>query len=351
MIRSPAFGFVEAQLLTQSVTVFWRPAASRRGAEAPPVRAVRLADNPRVESGTGPALPRILLIDDSPSSLRLLVEALRGSYRVHVATSGAEALGIVARERPDLVLLDIVMPEMDGYEVCRRLKRSVRTRDVPVIFVTAQADESDEAEGFELGGVDYIRKPFRLPLVLARIRTHLELASLRQRLEDQSRLDPLTGISNRATFDTMLADAWAASRESGLPMALVLADVDHFKAYNDHYGHQAGDEALRRVATAIAEGVRREAGEVAARFGGEEFAVLLPEADQGAARRVAERVRSAVEALAIPHAYSSAADRVTLSVGLATAIGDLVAAPRNLVEAADAALYRSKGAGRNRVSS
>ncbi len=302
-----------------------------------------------VEKMSPENLPRILVVDDSPSNLRVLVESLREDHKILVATSGELALDLIARERPDLILLDVVMPGLSGYEVCRRLKQGLRTRGIPVIFVTGRSEEQDETEGFELGAVDYITKPFRVPVVRARIRNHLELKRLRDHFELQSRIDALTGIANRRSFEEFLAEAWPVAAESGSPVSAILVDIDHFKAYNDHYGHQGGDETLRRVAAALQE-VRRGSRDLIARYGGEEFVCVLPESDLAAARVVAERLRAAVENLAIPHACSSAADRVTLSLGVASCLAGEVAEPSALLEAADRALYRSKADGRNRVT-
>ena len=191
----------------------------------------------------------LLIVDDIPWNIQVLAEGLRALCRIRVATSGHKALEIAASDDPpDLMLLDVMMPEMDGFEVCRRLKEQAGTADIPVIFITARGDVEDEARGLNLGAVDYITKPFHLPLVLARVRTHLRLKMKTDSLERLSAVDALTGIGNRRRFDEVLAREWRRGVRLGVPLAAVMMDVDQFKAYNDHLGHGAGDECLVRVA-------------------------------------------------------------------------------------------------------
>ncbi len=294
--------------------------------------------------------PKLLLVDDAPANLRLLVGGLGEAFDLHVAKSGSEALAILEQWSPDLILLDVMMPDMDGHEVCRRLKGDPLRRDIPVIFVTGRDDEADELEGLELGAVDYIAKPFSLPIVRARVNTHLELKRYRDLLKNHAFVDGLIGIPNRRRFDEVLAQAWAMGSRQGSPLSMLLLDVDHFKAFNDHYGHLAGDACLTQVGRALAQGLSR-ASDLVARYGGEEFGVVLPGTSLEGARAVAETLRRAVESLALPHARSSAADRVTVSLGAATCTPEAGSQPSTLVESADQALYRAKQGGRNRVGS
>ena len=290
----------------------------------------------------------VLVVDDSPGIIQNLAEVLEQDYEVIFATRGARALEQVLSRPVDLVLLDVVMPEMDGYEVCRRIKEMEETCDIPVIFLTAKGEAEDEAMGLDLGAVDYIGKPFSPPVVRARVRTHIELKHKRDTLQRLSLVDGLTGVANRRRFDEVLEQEWRRARREGHPLSLLMFDVDHFKQFNDRYGHLDGDDCLRRVAQAIdASGSRP--GDLAARYGGEEFVFLLPNSDAAGALAVAERCRGAVEALGIPHQGSGAAPVVTVSIGVATHRPDDDALVSALLEAADDALYRAKRGGRNRA--
>jgi len=301
------------------------------------------------EEAVAPALvqPRILLVDDSPSNIRTLIQFLREDNKILVATSGPVALELACSERPDLILLDVMMPDMDGYEVCMKLKADPRTARIPIIFVTGQNEEGGELKGFDLGAVDYITKPFSLSIVRARVKTHLELKRYRDELEAQSMTDGLTGIPNRRHLNKFLELLWSQALRLRGPISLVLMDIDHFKAYNDHYGHLQGDDTLKRVAQALEQATQRKT-DLVARFGGEEFICVLPGTDlEGASGRV-EQLRRAVEDLAIPHEHSTAADHVTISLGLASCVPSPALKPDALLELADQALYQSKKHGRNR---
>lgn len=294
--------------------------------------------------------PRILVVDDAPANLRLLVGGLGDVYELRVAKSGPDALALLEGWTPDLILLDVMMPDMDGLEVCRRLKAHATHREIPVIFVTGRDEESDELEGLEAGAVDYIAKPFSLPIVKARVSTHLELKRYRDLLENHAFVDALTGIPNRRRFDEVLAQAWAMAARQQSPLSVILLDVDHFKLFNDHYGHQGGDHCLAQVGKALAQGITR-ASDLVARYGGEEFVAVLPGTPLEGALDVAEVLRKAVDSLALSHAHSSTADHVTLSLGVASAIPGSGTEPKALIEQADHALYRAKQGGRNRVGS
>jgi diguanylate cyclase (GGDEF)-like protein len=298
----------------------------------------------------GDAKPLILIVDDTPANIQVLADALCGEYRVKVANNGPTALEIASRDGgPDLVLLDVMMPDMDGYEVIRRLKANDDTRNVPVIFITAKSDPGDETQGFDLGAVDYIVKPFHMPVVRARVRTHVDLKRKSDLLESLARLDGLTRVPNHRSFQETLQHEWLRGRRHQWPLALIMADVDCFKQYNDNYGHAAGDECLRRIAAALTAGTRRPA-DFLARYGGEEFVAVLPHTELEGAWATAERMRKAVEDAAIPHAYSTAGPVITVSLGVASEIPRDDRPPAAMVEAADRALYRAKREGRNRVA-
>jgi diguanylate cyclase (GGDEF)-like protein len=294
--------------------------------------------------------PLILIVDDNPINIQVLAEALNAEYRVKVATAGAAALAIAKNplSRPDLILLDVMMPEMDGYEVCRRLKRDSATQGIPVIFVTAKNDAKDEEAGLRLGAMDYIVKPFHLAIVKARVQNHVSLKLRSDMLESLALIDSLTGIANRRRFDQALDHEWKRALRSGAKLALVMADIDHFKAYNDHYGHGAGDLCLKAVARALS-GELGRASDLLARYGGEEFIAVMPDTETAGARVLAERWRACVAALTLPHQFSSAADHVTISVGYASITPSPEQSPGDLLALADRMLYNAKGQGRNRI--
>jgi diguanylate cyclase (GGDEF)-like protein len=296
-----------------------------------------------------PDKPVVLIVDDTPTNIHVLAEALRAHYRVQVAGSGLLAFDVIARQGPpDLILLDVMMPGMDGYELCRRLKQDPGTQGVPVIFITAKSDTQDEERGLNLGAADYVTKPFHLPIVLARIRNHIQFKRQSDLLESLAWLDGLTNIPNRRRFDEDLETEWKRAQRTAKSLALVMFDIDYFKPYNDQHGHGAGDACLRQVANALRNGVSRPS-DLLARYGGEEFVALLPDTDPKGARIIAERLRGQVESLRIPHGYSDASPWVTISVGVACSAPQPDTTATSLLETADRQLYAAKSAGRNRI--
>ncbi len=293
--------------------------------------------------------PTILIVDDETANIQVLANVLRPIYRILFTTRGSKAVEMAENALPDLILLDVVMPDEDGYAVCRQLKASSITTDIPVIFVTGMTEEQSEAVGFEMGGVDYITKPINPSLLTARVRTHIELKRRGDHLKRLTTLDGLTGIANRRRMDEFLQSEWLrAVRRDNSELSLVMLDVDHFKNYNDHYGHQQGDDCLKQVATVIESSLFR-ATDLAARYGGEEFACILPETPAEGAMKLGEKIRGAIMGLNIPHAASKVSDVVTVSVGAASIIPRQKTRPSLLVETADQQLYRAKQEGRNRV--
>ncbi|MBS4097135.1 MAG: PleD family two-component system response regulator [Sulfuricella sp.] len=294
--------------------------------------------------------PLILIVDDTPTNIQILAEALRTEYRVKVATSGKTALELADKpeSRPDLILLDVMMPEMDGYEVCRRLKENPATHDIPVIFVTAKSDVTDEEQGLRLGAMDYIVKPFHLAIVKARVENHVNLKIKTDLLESLALIDGLTGIPNRRRFDETLESAWKRAQRESTPLALIMTDIDYFKPYNDNYGHGAGDHCLKTVAKALHNSLARP-NDMVARYGGEEFVAVLPDTDAEGARQLAERWCAAIAALKLPHRFSAVADHVTVSAGYAALDPVHGQSPKEFLEMADKMLYRAKEQGRNRV--
>ncbi|PGH53039.1 diguanylate cyclase response regulator [Azospirillum palustre] len=292
--------------------------------------------------------PKILVVDDIPSNVHVLSRILKDDYDIYFATDGEKALDLVQARMPDLVLLDIMMPGMDGFEVCRRIKADPAIHDIPVIFISAKSEVEDETLGLEVGAIDFITKPISPPIVKARVRNHLLLKRQTDLLRSLSFLDGLTGIANRRRFDDAMVREWRRCARSNLPLSLIILDVDHFKAYNDHYGHQAGDECLRMLAELLSDRAKRPS-DLVARYGGEEFVCLLPETDGPGAVRVAEGFRTGVAECRIPHAQSPVIPYVTISLGVATVIPSADGSPEQLAEMADQLLYRAKRAGRNRV--
>lgn len=298
---------------------------------------------------TLPERPRLLVVDDQPINIQALYQIFRADHKVFMATGGAQAIDIAQRTQPDLILLDVVMPKPDGLEVCRLLKSSPLTADIPVIFVTAQSEPADETRALEAGGVDFIGKPFNPAVVRARVKTHLTLKAQSDLLRELVFLDGLTGVANRRRFDETLPVEWRHCQRSSAPLTLLMLDIDHFKFYNDHYGHQAGDACLQQVAATLKRTFRRP-HDLVARYGGEEFVCLMPHGDLATGQAQAEAIRADLTEQDIPHAASSTARRVTLSIGVATAVADPDISVEALLAAADAQLYLAKKNGRDRVS-
>ncbi|MDG9931207.1 MULTISPECIES: diguanylate cyclase [unclassified Pseudomonas] len=303
------------------------------------------AHRPGPSSGSA---QKVLLVDDVPLNLAFAAAEIEDLCVPLLAGSGEQALRMALGERPDLILLDVHMPLMDGFEVCRRLKQNPLTADIAVIFLTALDEETDEEFGLNLGAIDYIAKPFSPAILRARVRNHLLAQKQRLQLQRLTQLDGLTGIANRRRFDQALALQWQRLAELAQPLGLLMVDVDGFKAYNDYYGHLAGDEVLRGVAETL-EGHMRRHDDLAARYGGEEFACILPATDLEQAAEVAEAIREAVVDLCIPHAGSPVSDWVSVSIGCASVVPAAESTPRELLAAADDRLYRAKSEGRNRV--
>ena len=294
------------------------------------------------------SLPKLLLVDDQPVNIQTLYQIFADDHEVFMATSGEQALALCRDKQPDLVLLDVIMPGMDGLETCQRLKEDDDTADIPVIFVTSQNSPEEETHGLEVGAVDFISKPVNPAVVRARVKTQLTLKAQTDALRMLASLDGLTGVPNRRIFDERLDAEWRACRRSGSPLSLLMVDVDHFKLYNDHYGHLDGDQCLKAIASALASSVER-GRDMLARFGGEEFVCLLPDTDLEGAKHIAEKLRQAVEGLAIPHVESKTAATVTVSLGVATTAQCDALEPPDLLKIADEQLYLAKQSGRNRV--
>lgn len=307
----------------------------------------------------------IVIVDDVPDNLHLLTGILKNrGYKVRPAPSGVRALATIRKEPPELILLDIMMPGMDGYEVCRQLKADPETKDIPIIFLSALNEVFDKVKAFKTGGVDYITKPFQAEEVLARVRTHLTIqaqqkalllqneALLRKnaliteqagKLELLATRDSLTGLSNRRDFLKRAGQEEKRFKRTHRPFALIMLDVDYFKKVNDTYGHACGDKVLTHVSRSLENALRSQ--DIPARWGGEEFICLLPETGADGARCAAEKIRSDMESLGHDCVDGGVSTTVTLGVCVYDGSCTLEACIRR----ADEALYRGKNQGRNQV--
>lgn len=292
--------------------------------------------------------PQLMLVDDEPLIIHALHSVFDGMYDLVFATSGARALELCLECPPDLLLLDVNMPDMSGLDLCRRLKLHDQTSDIPVIFVTAGINLQDENACWEAGGVDFVSKPFNPNTIKHRVHAHLTLKLQTDLLRRMVFVDGLTGVANRRYFDESLALEWSHCKREGAMLSVAMIDVDYFKRFNDGYGHQAGDDCLRRVAGAIRASLRRSP-DVAARYGGEEFACVFPRTEMIGAIGICKKIEAAVRALEVPHQASDAAAVVTVSIGIASAKPSEDGTTSDLVRQADAALYEAKQGGRARV--
>lgn len=310
---------------------------------------------------------RILIVDDDPGIVRVLTHILKDMAKIHFTTMGSEALNLALQVKPDLIIMDIEMPDMNGIDVCEQIKSDTGFRDIPILFVTSHVDMALETRVLMAGAIDFITKPPHPSVIHARVANYLQLKHQTTRLRMLSAMDGLTGIANRRTFDSALAQEWQRSCRSGSPLSLLMLDIDFFKQYNDTYGHLAGDNCLRAVAKQIAVSVKRP-GELVARYGGEEFAVILPDCSYEHAIALAEIIRSGVFDLGIAHATSTVAPKVTVSIGVASMHSLCENSVRcwrtegcyhsgipcgmsqnNLIKVVDDLLYIAKRSGRNRI--
>jgi len=293
---------------------------------------------------------RILIVDDEKLNRNILADILKHEYKVILAKNGEQALKRAFSDTPpDLILLDIVMPDMDGYEVCKQLKNQEETKEIPVIFVTSMSEVMKESKGFELGAVDYITKPFHPPIIKARVRAHISLKIKSDMLEQLASLDALTNIANRRKFDEVIGNEWKRAHRYNALLSVIMIDVDKFKQYNDNYGHAAGDICLQKIAKAL-KGCIKRPYDFIARYGGEEFIMVLPDIDSKGAQQVGTFAKQIIEDLNIPHEYSDVANHVTISMGIATMRpANGIESCVKIVNAADKQLYSAKEMGRNRV--
>jgi diguanylate cyclase (GGDEF)-like protein len=293
---------------------------------------------------------RVLAVDDSDEVLALLRARLRPEA-IELVTAGsfAEGLALALELQPDLILLDVEMPEHTGLDLCRRLKEEPATMAIPVIFLTASNDVDTKVHGFDLGAVDYVTKPFHPAELRARVRAALRMKRAQDLLTQKAQVDALTGLHNRAYLDELLVSAIERSTRNSRPLSLVMLDLDHFKSLNDGYGHPFGDLVLQRVGDLLSRSTRP--CDTACRYGGEEMAIVLTDTNIEGAQAVAERIRGELELLELSPRGKPVI--VTASFGVAEALETATAGEELrgsvLVAAADAALYKAKNEGRNCV--
>ena len=295
-----------------------------------------------------PARDLILIIDDSVIAVQLLSAMVREQAGVIFALNGADGIALARERRPDLILLDVQMQAMDGYAVCREIKNDPELRGTSIIFVTGSSGTDSEIAALDAGAADFISKPLTQAVVQARVRTQLHLQGALRELATLARTDVLTNLFNRRYFDEQIEVEMARHRRHQLPLALAFIDIDCFKGYNDHYGHMGGDDCLVQLARIIESATHRP-GEVVARLGGEEFVVILPYTDLAAAAKYGEHLCQVVREAAIPHAASTVAGTLTVSIGVVAAVPVAGMSARYMLARADASLYSAKAAGRDRV--
>lgn len=291
--------------------------------------------------------PTILVVDDMTTTLLLLHDLLKDTYEVKIAKSGTKALEILESPNDiDLILLDIEMPDINGYDVCKRIKNNETIKNIPIIFITGRTSQEDEEYGLNLGAIDYITKPFNKAIVKLRIKNYLDLKIKNDMLEKLSMYDGLTNIRNRRFFDETFEKTFNEIKRDKKSLAVLMIDIDFFKPYNDNYGHGQGDETLRKVAKALEKTIKR-ASDFVARYGGEEFVILLKDINKDGVEAVANNLLNAVRELKITHEFSKIENYVTVSIGVSYYNSSSDITKLELLLKADETLYNVKNSGRN----
>lgn len=291
--------------------------------------------------------PTILVVDDMTTTLLLLHDLLKDTYEVKIAKSGTKALEILESPNDiDLILLDIEMPDINGYDVCKRIKNNETIKNIPIIFITGRTSQEDEEYGLNLGAIDYITKPFNKAIVKLRIKNYLNLKIKNDMLEKLSMYDGLTNIRNRRFFDETFEKTFSEIKRDKKSLAVLMIDIDFFKPYNDNYGHGQGDETLRKVAKALEKTIKR-ASDFVARYGGEEFVILLKDIKKDGVEAVANNLLNAVRELKITHEFSKIENYVTISIGASFYNSNSDITKLELLLKADETLYNVKNSGRN----
>lgn len=291
--------------------------------------------------------PTILVVDDMTTTLLLIHDLLKDTYEVKIAKSGTKALEILESPNDiDLILLDIEMPDINGYDVCKRIKNNETIKNIPIIFITGRTSQEDEEYGLNLGAIDYITKPFNKAIVKLRIKNYLDLKIKNDMLEKLSMYDGLTNIRNRRFFDETFEKTFNEIKRDKKSLAVLMIDIDFFKPYNDNYGHGQGDETLRKVAKALEKTIKR-ASDFVARYGGEEFVILLKDINKDGVEAVANNLLNAVRELKITHEFSKIEKYVTVSIGASFYNSSSDITKLELLLKADETLYNVKNSGRN----
>jgi diguanylate cyclase (GGDEF)-like protein len=290
---------------------------------------------------------RILIVDDEKMNIMVLAQFLKSQYEIIIAADGVSALETAEKHVPDLILLDVIMPEMNGFEVLTRLKNSSITINIPVIFITGLDSAEDEEKGLLLGAVDYITKPFHKSVVKARISTQLKMSDYIHTIEKLCMLDALTGLPNRRGFDSRIIVEWGRAYRDKTPLGLIMLDIDNFKVYNDTYGHPQGDVLLKTVANILSNTPNRSSDFVS-RWGGEEFIILLPDTGRNGTYKVAEQIRLNIKKAIVP-CVNGTETSVTVSLGAVSIIPDDNDSTENLLDRADKLLYKAKNEGKDQV--
>ncbi|UTV98177.1 diguanylate cyclase [Marinomonas rhizomae] len=290
---------------------------------------------------------RVLVIDDEKINLKIISDMLSDDVIVMLAKSGEQGVRKAIEYQPDLILLDVMMPEMDGFETMSRLRHDVRTSAIPVIFITALNDSSNEEKALLMGANDYIQKPLHTNIVLARVRLHLQLVKQRKMLEKLANIDPLTSLANRRKYQEVIQQEWQNAIENQSCISLLVIDIDNFKQYNDCYGHATGDKVLQQVASVLANQVLDQG--LVARYGGEEFVILLPDHSKEESLDVAKRCMQGVEALNLAYSHEDFNGRVTVSVGGTTQLPSENCHSEDFFNAADDMLGLAKKSGKNKI--
>ena len=291
----------------------------------------------------------VLIVDDEKMNLKILTHILESEYTIYTATSGRSAIEKAKEYKPDLIVMDVIMPDMDGYQTLSEFKSSEETRKIPVIFITSLRSTEDEEKGLALDAADYIGKPFSAMVVKLRVRHQIQIVNQLRTIEYLSMIDQLTKIPNRRSFDERLNMEWNQAIRERTPISLLMMDLDKFKNCNDTYGHQQGDVVLQTVADIFQQSFRRP-GDFVARWGGEEFVVLLPNTPLAGALDVAEKIRIDIGKTLIPCADGSTI-MITISIGVSSQVPVQDSPVHTFISKADRALYAAKEAGRNRVQS
>ena len=294
-------------------------------------------------------MKKVLIVDDSPTNVMALTNILQSDYAIETASSGFEALHKAIDKVPDMILLDVIMPDMDGFEVISKLKQVPELKKVPVIFITGLDDIQNEEKGLALGAIDYISKPFIPKIVKARVSTYIKLFEYQKSFEDLIWVDSLTGMYNRRAYDKYIESEWRRSKRNNSYISLAMIDIDFYKEYNDHYGHMFGDDLLRILVSAIETEVDKNDNYLA-RYGGDKFVFIMPSADSVKGQATAEKVLKAVSNLRIPHIRSQITDYVTVSIGGITAKPQKDDDIKNFVDLVNKMLCQAKSSGRNKVS-